>query len=467
MVSTERTLGNRYRLLDRIAAGAMGVVYEAEDLRLERNVALKVLNEGLAAEEKFVERFRREARSAAALSHPNVASVFDYGEDDGLYYIVMERVEGQDLARLLRTEAPLSIERAVRIAGQAATALGHAHSADLVHRDVKPANVLISANDHVKVTDFGIARAGGQATLTATGSVLGTAHYISPEQAAGGEVTPRSDVYSFGVVLYEMLTGSVPFTGDNIVAVASRHAKEDVPAPSSVRPDVPAWLDDVVGKATSRNPSARYPDGSALAAALSTGSASVGETAVLSQAPVPAPADAAATLVTPGASRTTEMPATPLPPITGQWDPQKLGRRIVAIAFVLLLLAVGGGLWRLMSADDDTPRERGGGTATTVDDVFGGEAPAALEVPTGLVGMTYDEASDALAQKGLEAKREEVTVKDGEPDIVTDVSPEEGSDVKRGDTITLFVTDPEKTKPPEDDGPGKGKGHAKGKGKKD
>ena len=264
----ETRLLDRYHLEERIAAGGMGTVWAAQDERLGRRVAVKMLKDDLAGDPRFVERFRREARAVAALGHPNIANVFDYGEDHGKHFIVMELVEGRDLARLLREEGPMNAGRAAGIAAQACEALGHAHLAGVIHRDVKPGNVMVGDDDRVKVTDFGIARAQGDTSLTATGSVLGTSHYLSPEQAAGGSIGPPSDVYSMGCVLYEMLTGAVPFTGESPVGIAMRHVSEEVPPPSSLAADVPPAVDDVVAKATAKDPKDRFADGRDMAAAL-------------------------------------------------------------------------------------------------------------------------------------------------------------------------------------------------------
>ncbi|HEU4488041.1 MAG TPA: protein kinase, partial [Actinomycetota bacterium] len=257
MVEAQRLI-DRYRLEQRLASGGMGTVYEATDERLQRRVAVKLLKEELADDPLFVERFRREARAVAALSHPNIASVFDYGADGGRDFIVMELLEGTDLAEVLQA-GPLEPGRAAEIAAQACDALAHAHSAGIVHRDVKPANIILVASGTVKVTDFGIARALGDTTLTATGSVLGTAHYLAPEQASGSGAGAAVDQYAMGVMLYEMLTGEVPFSGDSPIGVAMRHVSDEVPAPSSKAPEVPAALDEVVLTATAKDPSDRYP----------------------------------------------------------------------------------------------------------------------------------------------------------------------------------------------------------------
>jgi len=261
-------LAARYRLERRLAAGGMGAVYVGVDERLGRGVAVKLLNEQLAVDPGFVERFRREARAAAGLSHHNVAQVYDYGQDGQQHFIVMELVDGTDLAHLLRERGRLTPPEAVGIATQVCAALSAAHAGGIVHRDIKPGNVIVRSDGQVKVTDFGIARAAGHTSLTLTGTVLGTAQYLPPEQARGEPTSPASDVYSLGVVLFQMLTGSVPFTGDSPVAIALRHLHESVPRPSGLTSEVSPALDQVVARATAKDPSERFADAAEMAAAL-------------------------------------------------------------------------------------------------------------------------------------------------------------------------------------------------------
>ena len=231
----ERVLGGRYRLVRHLARGGMAEVYVAEDQLLNRTVAVKVLFPELAHDEAFVERFRREARAAASLNHHNIVSVYDFGEDEGSWFIVMEYVEGRNLRDIIRSEGQLDPPRAAALGAEVAAALAAAHAQGIIHRDVKPANVLIAADaGTVKVADFGIARAAGaRQGLTMPGTVLGTATYLSPEQAQGAEVDFRTDVYSLGMVLYEMLAGKPPFTGDSPVAVAYQQLSQTAPPPST------------------------------------------------------------------------------------------------------------------------------------------------------------------------------------------------------------------------------------------
>jgi serine/threonine-protein kinase len=258
-VETPRIYSGRYELTHLVARGGMAQVYRAVDRQLDRPVALKVLFPELSVDRAFVERFRREAQAAANLSHPNIVPVFDWGEDDGTYFIVMEYVEGRPLSAVLRDPDRLPPRQIATIGASVAAALAFAHRHSVVHRDVKPGNVLITPEGEVKVTDFGIARAvNTEESLTQTGAVMGTAAYFSPEQAEGKVVDARSDIYSLGVVLYEMCVGKPPFTGDSPVAVASKHVRDMPVLPRAANPAVPAALEAVVMKAMSKNPDDRY-----------------------------------------------------------------------------------------------------------------------------------------------------------------------------------------------------------------
>jgi eukaryotic-like serine/threonine-protein kinase len=262
-------IADRYELEELVGSGGMSSVYRAHDSLLERHVALKVMHEQLLTEGDHVERFRREARLAAQLSHPNIVTVIDRGEQEGRQFIVFEYVEGENLKALIEREAPLPEHEAIELALRVADGLAFAHAHGLVHRDVKPQNVLLTEDGRAKVTDFGIARSiDVHRGLTQTGTVMGTSDYISPEQARGGAVDACSDIYSLGAVLYELLTGDVPFRGDNFVSVAMRHINEPPPSARERRPELSPRVDAAVRKAMAKEPDDRFPSMDEFAAEL-------------------------------------------------------------------------------------------------------------------------------------------------------------------------------------------------------
>ena len=297
----------------------MAEVYVAEDQLLNRTVAVKVLFPELAHDDAFVERFRREARAAASLNHHNIVSVYDFGEDEGSWFIVMEYVEGRNLRDIIRAEGPLDPARAAQLAAEVAAALAAAHAQGIIHRDVKPANVLIASEaGTVKVADFGIARAAGaRQGLTMPGTVLGTATYLSPEQAQGAEVDFRTDVYSLGMVLYEMLAGKPPFTGDSPVAVAYQQLSQTAPPPSTHNAEVPPALDAIVMRAMSKNPDERQATADEIREELLTIDRAVGDPEATAFIAPPPPVDSTAVIA--GGSTAVLPPPVdpdPAPPVT-------------------------------------------------------------------------------------------------------------------------------------------------------
>ncbi|MHA7963641.1 Stk1 family PASTA domain-containing Ser/Thr kinase [Paenibacillus sp. CAU 1782] len=251
-------LGGRYEILSRVGGGGMALVYKAHDVLLNRNVAVKVLRQQFVNDEEFIRRFRREAQSAAALSHPNVVSIYDVGQENDTHYIVMEYVEGNNLNEIIQERAPLQVQEAVRIAAQICDALEHAHHNHIIHRDIKPHNILIGNNGRVKVTDFGIARAVTSSTITHTGSVVGSVHYFSPEHAKGINTGEKSDLYSLGIVIYQMLTAKLPFLGESPISVALKHLQESFEDPRRVNPHIPQSVENIILKAMRKNPAERY-----------------------------------------------------------------------------------------------------------------------------------------------------------------------------------------------------------------
>jgi serine/threonine-protein kinase len=338
-------LNGRYRLDAQIGAGGMSTVYRAFDTTLERRVAVKLMHREIASDSDQLERFRREARSVAQLSHPHIVGVIDAGEEDGRPYIVFEYVEGETLKERIRRMGRLPVDEAIAYAIEIARALGAAHARGIVHRDIKPQNVLVDEEGSAKVTDFGIARSLDEEGLTADGRVLGTTDYVSPEQALGHDVDGQSDIYSLGVVLYEMLTGDVPFHGENQVSVAMKHVREDLPDVQVVRPAVSARLAAVLDRMTDKDLAHRYPDAAAVeqdledalaAEAARTGTSTGEATAVLRTLP----ADARRRL------------------------PLRLRLRVPALLLVLMIAVAGAVLYLLLDQAAERA-QKGTGTGLT------------------------------------------------------------------------------------------------------
>ncbi|WP_089967608.1 Stk1 family PASTA domain-containing Ser/Thr kinase [Lihuaxuella thermophila] len=259
-----KKLGGRYEIVSRVGGGGMAVVYKAKDLLLNRFVAIKILSESLSNDSEFIRRFSREAQAAASLSHPNIVNVYDVGRDGYTHYIVMELVEGPTLKQYIQERGPLPVEEAANIAVQICDGLAHAHDNQIVHRDIKPHNILLGPNGRVKVTDFGIARAASSSTITQTGSVMGSVHYFSPEQARGGVIGEKSDIYSLGIVFYEMLTGHLPFDGDSAISIALKHLQDPVEDPRELNPEIPDNVAEIVLRALEKDPSMRYSSARAM-----------------------------------------------------------------------------------------------------------------------------------------------------------------------------------------------------------
>jgi beta-lactam-binding protein with PASTA domain/predicted Ser/Thr protein kinase len=403
-------IDGRYRVLRRVGSGGMADVVCAEDLQLGRQVAIKLLHRRFAADEEFVERFRREASSAAGLQHPHVVAVYDRGAWDGTYYIAMEYLEGRTLKKLVLDEAPLAAPRAIDLTIQILRAARFAHKRGIIHRDLKPHNVIVDAEDRAKVTDFGIAKAGAS-DMTQTGSIMGTAQYLSPEQAQGFAVSAPSDLYSIGIILYEMLTGRVPFEGESAVTIALKQVSEIPVPPSAHNPAVPPALEAVVLRALEKDPARRFADADAFIAALEQAGAGVAPPTDLTQI--------------------VAAPVVPIPPVGAYQDRSPIehygpaeppperepggGTRwwIAALVGLLVVVALGAGL--LLLGKDK------------------------VKVPN-VVNNPQAEAELILKRKGLST---DVTLKE-HPTIakgtVIGQDPGGGSRVPKGDVVTLVVS---------------------------
>ena len=440
-----RVLGGRYEVHKMIARGGMAEVFLARDRSLDRPVAVKMLSSEFASDPSFVERFRREAQAAANLTHPNIVGVYDWGTEAGTYFIVMEFVEGQSLADMARVSGPLPANRVAEISFAVAGALGFAHARGVVHRDVKPGNVLISRTGQAKVTDFGIARAlsAPNEELTQAGSVMGTATYFSPEQAQGFSVDARSDLYSLGVVMFEVLCGRPPFTGETPVAIAYKHVQEAPPRPSSLVAGVPEELEAIVGKLLAKNADARYLSADDLRADLrrfldgeqpmAMAHAAMPIAGAGAAAGAAAGAGAAATQITPsvGPDETRVVSAVePEPEVEADYDdeyyyedeaPNPRTGLFVGLLVFLLLAAGGLGAWFLLS--DDQP-----------------EPVAATVVVPDVVGMTQAEAEQALRDDGFDPIAREEANDDIEEGVVFEQSPAADRELEEGSQVLIKVS---------------------------
>lgn len=473
-----RVIAGRYEVHEAIGQGGMAVVYRATDRTLGRDVALKVLRDQYAADPEIVERFAREARAAARLSHPHVVDIYDVGSDDGLHYIVMELVPGEDLKRLIRRAAPLPPSVVIRLGREIASALEYAHRRGIVHRDVKPQNVLIDPEGHARLTDFGIAQAADGAGLTQTGTVLGTAHYMAPEQARGRPASPASDIYSLGVVLYEMATGRLPFRGDSAVEVALRHVEEAPVPPRRLNPGIPPALEATIQRAMAKDPGKRFASAAELGQALAQGPEPLHQRTVRAAAPVAGRTGAQPTVVaTPGPRRPGARPGPPS---------RRGGAGGPVLALLLASLGlVGLGLFWLLGARQpggpaslptptagpvlvvgsptaaQTPAPRPTATPTPVPPTPTPQPPTPTPSPVpptatprptapakptvarvavpGVVGLPLPAAQQQLAARGLVIELDQGHDPNQPDGVVLRQDPREGEQVPPGSTVHLVI----------------------------
>jgi beta-lactam-binding protein with PASTA domain/tRNA A-37 threonylcarbamoyl transferase component Bud32 len=474
-LDTETVVDGRYRVLRRVGSGGMADVYCAQDLQLRRKVALKILYRRFAEDREFVERFRREASSAAGLQHQHVVSVYDRGEYDGTYYIAMEYLEGRSLKTIIREEAPLDPDRAIELVIQILRAARFAHRRGIIHRDLKPHNVIVDADGRAKVTDFGIARAGAS-DMTQTGSIMGTAQYLSPEQAQGVTVSAASDLYSIGIVLYELLTARVPFEGESAVTIALKQVNERPTPPSVYNSAVTPELEAIVMRALEKEPARRFQDADEFISALQAARKGIATPAMVGPP----------TVVEPPPSEAYAYPEEPLPPREpregGRWWLWLLAVLVAGLGLGAVLLLTGTQkvtVPTVIGADqanaeaklrqegftvDTTPKtsdqpkgrvigqDPSGGTSAAKGSTVSltvSDGPAQVTLPQ-VVGLTLDSATARLQKVGLQAgdrQENSATVDKGR---VISATPGEGEKVDKGSQVTLVVSSgPEQVEVPD------------------
>ena len=411
-----RVLSNRYELLERVGGGGMAFVYRARDTRLNRIVAVKILSPHFTSDEDFVRKFRREAQAAASLSSPSIVGVFDVGQDGDIHYIVMEFLHGKTLKQVINENGPLAVAEVLEIGKQIAAALHIAHKHGVVHRDIKPHNIMLTSDGHVKVTDFGIARAVTASTLTETGAMIGSVHYISPEQARGGIVGELSDIYSLGVVLYELLTGRVPFEGDSMFSIALKHLQDEPRSLRELNPSIPAAVERIVQKAMSKEQASRHQSAGALGCEF---------TRLLQAADQQVTLQGLVGELEPIVQETNELEQTRVATITGaaavpDEEPAKPKRRrywwlYLASAGILALVA---------------------GLATLY---FMFRPGAVVEVPN-VVGHSLYEAQQILSERKLGFAVGDELYSEADPNEVLDQDIPEGRKVRAGRIVTLTIS---------------------------
>ena len=422
MVTKGQKINDRYEIIKSIGEGGMANVYLAYDTILDRNVAIKVLRGDLANDEKFVRRFQREALSASSLSHPNIVAMYDVGEDDGLYYIVMEYVEGKTLKQLLKKRGSLTLSEAIDIMLQLTDGMAHAHDSYIVHRDLKPQNIMIQDDGQIKITDFGIAMALNSTQLTQTNSVMGSVHYLPPEQAAGKGTTIKSDIYSMGIIFYELLTGELPFKGDSAVEIALKQMKEPLPDVHKLNNDIPQSIENIILKSTAKNPKNRYDDAKSMHNDLLT---ALNDDRINEEPyvyPYPENEVDETTKIMQPISDDNEGIATP---ITDE-KTKKSNKLIIALSIIAGVIVIA-----LLAVFFIIP------AITAEKDV---------KVPD-VSGMTVSKAEDTLEDAGLvvNSKIEEVSSEDVKKNRIIRTDPKSGSTVKEGTRVTLYKSTGVKT----------------------
>lgn len=430
-------LSERYKIKETIGGGGMANVYLARDIILDRDVAIKVLRLEYANDEEFIVRFDREAKAATSLSHPNIVNIFDVGAEKNILYMVMEYVDGLTLKEYIHKNSPIDVETALDIMNQVSSAIAHAHANDLVHRDIKPQNILIDKYGHVKVTDFGIAIALSATALTQTNAILGSVHYLSPEQARGGNATKKSDIYSLGIVFFELLTGRLPFSGQTPVAIALKHLQHDTPSVKRINPNVPQSVENIVLKATAKDPFHRYDTVYDLHDAIETAlhpskinesvftpPVEVGEETkaipIITDQQIYDHVDQDTVIHQTNATTKSYEPGSANQQKSEKKKPKKKRkkRRILLISFIVLFAA---GILALFILP-------------------GLLQPKEVEIPDDLIGEEYEIVVDKLEELNLEVETEYVFSEEFDEDLVVNTNPKSGKTVKVETLVTVFIS---------------------------
>jgi eukaryotic-like serine/threonine-protein kinase len=421
-----KRISGRYKIKDMIGGGGMANVYLAHDMILDRDVAVKMLRLDFANDDEFIRRFHREAQSATSLAHPNIVSIYDVGEEDGLYYIVMEYVDGQTLKQYIQQHAPVPVEEALNIMQQLTSAISNAHHNHIVHRDIKPHNILIDSSGTVKITDFGIAMALSATSITQTNSVLGSVHYLSPEQARGGMANKKSDIYSIGIVMFELLTGRLPFSGESAVSIALKHLQSETPSLKRWNPQIPQSVENIVLKATAKDPFHRYDNVDEMEDDLRTAL----DSKRLNEGKFVIPEDDEATKAIPIITNDRpyhnldetivrkDEPASQEP--KGKPEKKKKKKWPIILTLLFLLILTAGIVMVTMGPDIFGPKEK--------------------EVPD-VSGMEVEDAVAELMSAGfIIGDRKEISDDEVEEGNVIRTNPEAGKMIKEGNEIDLYIS---------------------------
>ena len=421
MINKGELIDNRYKIVKSIGEGGMANVYLAWDTILEREVAVKILRGDLAGDEKFIRRFQREANAASSLRHPNIVEMYDVGEDDGRYFIVMEYVDGKTLKSLIKKRGALNLTEAIDIMMQLTSGIACAHDSYIIHRDIKPQNVMILEDGRVKITDFGIAMALNNNELTQTNSVMGSVHYLPPEQASGSGSTIKSDIYSLGILMFELLTGKVPFKGDNAVEIAIKHMKDQIPSVCSINNTIPQSVENIILKACAKNPKNRYETVAEMHEDLKTclDPLRFEEKRLVYKYPEHNNDSKTITKI-----ESRELKNKDLDTLESPKSDKALNVALIIAGIVCVTIVIVGLVFILIASSDKKKD---------------------VSVPKNLEGLTEKKACEKIEKQGLVCKVEYAYDKEYEEDVVMKVSPKSSTVLKTGNSVTITVSSFEDT----------------------